>query len=53
MSWVTMIALPYFLLMRKCGLLRVPMIHEVIGLDIAEMGSKAYIDNLVAQAIYR
>ena len=51
--WVTVIALPYFLLMRKLNLLRVPLIHEIIGLDIAEMGSQAKVDNLVAQAIYR
>ena len=51
--WVTVITLPYFLLMRKLNLLRVPLIHEIIGLDIAEMGSQAKVDNLVAQAIYR
>mmetsp|Transcript_16068 Transcript_16068/g.20362 ORF Transcript_16068/g.20362 Transcript_16068/m.20362 type:complete len:121 (-) Transcript_16068:44-406(-) len=48
-----LISLPYFALMRKLNLLRVPLIHEIIGLDIAEMGAQARIDNLVAQAIYR
>ena len=51
--WVTLCTVPYFLIMKKLNLLRVPLIHEVIGLDIAEMGSRAYIDNLIAQAIYR
>ena len=52
-AWVAVITIPYFLLMRKLNLLRVPLIHEIIGLDIAEMGSQAKVDNLVAQAIYR
>lgn len=38
-SWVTLISLPYFLLMRKLNLLRVPLIHEIVGLEIAEMGT--------------
>ena len=52
-AWVSLMSVPYFLLMRKLNLLRVPLIHEIIGLDIAEMGSQAKVDNLVAQAIYR
>jgi len=47
-AWVTLIALPYFWIMKRLGLLRVPLIHEIIGLDIAEMGSKAEIDSLIA-----
>ena len=52
-AWVTLIALPYFWIMKRLGLLRVPLIHEIIGLDIAEMGSNAEIDSLIAQSIYR
>ena len=39
--------------MRKLNLLRVPLIHEIVGLEIAEMGSQAHVDSLVAMAIYR
>jgi len=52
-SWVTVFTLPYFYIMKRLGLLRVPLIHEIIGLDIAEMGSKANIDSLIATSIYR
>lgn len=52
LAWVTAIALPYFYIMRRLGLLRVPLIHEVIGLDIAEMGSKAKIDSLIVKYLY-
>lgn len=38
-AWVTLITLPYFCIMKRLRLLRVPLIHEIIGLDIAEMGS--------------
>ena len=37
--WVTICSLPYFLIMRKLNLLRVPLIHEIVGLEIAEMGT--------------
>lgn len=53
MTWVAFLSAPYFLLMRKLNLLRVPLIHEIVGLEIAEMGSQAHVDNLVAFAIYR
>jgi ammonium transporter, Amt family len=36
--WVTAITLPFFLLMRRLNLLRVPKEIEVIGLDISELG---------------
>ena len=42
--WVSLFALPYFLIMTRLNLLRVPLIFEIIGLDIAEMGSKVYIE---------
>ena len=51
--WVSLFALPYFLLMRRLNLLRVPLIFEIIGLDIAEMGSKVVIDEQIAASIYR
>ena len=51
--WVSFFALPYFLLMRRLNLLRVPLIFEIIGLDIAEMGSKVIIDEQIAASIYR
>ena len=46
--WVTAFSLPYFALMDRLNLLRVPLIHEIIGLDIAEMGSKVYIEGQIA-----
>jgi len=51
--WVLIITIPFFIILNKLKLLRVPLIDEVIGLDVAEMGSVAVIDNLVASAIYR
>ena len=47
MLWVICLTLPFFLIMKKCGLLRVPLIHEIVGLDVAEMGSTAHIDYLI------
>lgn len=46
--WVTVFAFPYFYTMKRLNLLRVPLIHEIIGLDVAEMGSKIYIENQIA-----
>ena len=45
--WVVGLTLPYFLVMNKFKLLRVPLIYEIIGLDVAEMGSTAHIDYLI------
>lgn len=36
--WVTAITLPFFLLMKRLNLLRVPKEIEVVGLDISELG---------------
>lgn len=36
---VTAFSVVYFLIMRKLNLLRVPLVHEIIGLDVAQMGS--------------
>ena len=52
-AWVTVFSLPYFLVMRKLKLLRVPLIHEIVGLDVTEMGSTAHVDYLIGEAIYR
>ena len=46
-AWVVCLTLPYFLVMKKLKLLRVPLIHEVVGLDVSEMGSTAHIDYLI------
>jgi len=51
--WVLVITVPFFIILNKLKLLRVPLIDEVIGLDVAEMGSVAVVDNLVAAAINR
>ncbi len=52
-AWTVLTTLPFFLIMKCANLLRVPLIFEVIGMDIAETGTNVYIENLVAQAIYR
>jgi ammonia channel protein AmtB len=36
--WVTAITLPFFLIMKRFDLLRVPKEIEVVGLDISELG---------------
>lgn len=51
--WTMALTFPYFFIMRRLGLLRVPLISEIIGLDVAEMGSKAQIDDLIATSIFR
>lgn len=38
-AWTAAFSLIYFLLMKKFNLLRVSLLDEIIGLDIAEMGS--------------
>lgn len=37
-TWTLVMSGAYFFIMRKSGLLRVPLIEEVLGLDIAEHG---------------
>ena len=51
--WVASISLLYFILMKKLGLLRVPLLEEIIGLDFAEMGSKVKVDMKIAEGIVR
>ena len=52
-AWVVALTLPFLLIMKKLKLLRVPLINEVVGLDVSEMGSTAHIDYLIGQSIYR
>lgn len=47
-AWVTVFSLVFFLLMRKLNLLRVPLVHEIMGLDVAEMGSSAQVRSLIS-----
>ena len=51
--WVSFFATSFFIIMKKLNLLRVPLVHEIIGLDITEMGSSVSIDSIIAQAIFR
>lgn len=52
-AWVAAISALYFLLMKKLDLLRVPLLEEVIGLDVAEMGSKAHVSKTVEERVVR
>lgn len=51
--WVAVISTIYFLVMKKCNLLRVNLLEEVIGLDIAEHGSKAKVQTKITEGIIR
>ncbi len=51
--WVMILSLSFFWILKKLKLLRVPLIDEILGLDLAQMGSQAVVDNVVAQAIYK
>lgn len=51
--WVSVISIIYFFIMKKLDLLRVPLLEEVIGLDVAEMGSKVRIQKQIAAGIVR
>lgn len=42
-AWVAVLSLAFFLPTKALRMLRVPLIEEVIGLDIAEMGTQAKI----------
>ena len=53
LTWVAVISLLYFYLMKWLGLLRVPLLEEIVGLDHAEMGSKAKVDIKIAEGIVR
>ena len=39
--WTVLLSGIYFLIMKKAGLLRVSLIEELLGLDVAELGNKA------------
>lgn len=51
--WVSVISIIYFFMMKKLDLLRVPLLEEVIGLDVAEMGSKVTVKKQIAAGIVR
>lgn len=51
--WVAGISLIFFLIMKKCNLLRVPLLEEIIGLDSAEMGSKVKVEMKIAEGIVK
>jgi len=51
--WVAVLSLIYFLIMKKLGLLRVPLLEEIIGLDCAEMGSKVRVETKIEEGIVR
>ena len=52
-AWVAVISLLYFFIMKKLGLLRVPLLEEIIGLDHAEMGSQIKVQMKIAEGIVR
>ena len=49
--WVGALSLIFFFIMNKYKLLRVSLLNEVIGLDIAEMGSHIHISKQVQDRI--
>lgn len=51
--WVATLSAIYFYVMNKFGLLRVSLLDEVIGLDIAEMGTNMKISKKVEDLIVR
>lgn len=51
--WVAVLSLIYFLLMKKLGLLRVPLLEEIIGLDCAEMGTKVRVETKIEEGIVK
>ena len=51
--WVAVLSLIYFLIMKKLGLLRVPLLEEIIGLDCAEMGSKVRVETKIEEGIVK
>lgn len=52
-AWTAVLSALYFVLIKKLGILRVPLLEEIVGLDIAEMGSKAHISHKVEDQIIR
>ena len=51
--WVSAFSLIYFIIMKKVGLLRVPLLEEIIGLDAAEMGTRYTVDMKIADGIVK
>lgn len=52
-AWTALISLIYFMVMKKFGLLRVSLLDEVIGLDVAEHGSEVRVQTKIAEGIAR
>lgn len=52
-AWTASISLIYFMVMKKFGLLRVSLLDEVIGLDVAEHGSEIRVQTKIAEGIAR
>jgi len=52
-AWTATISLIYFMAMKKFNLLRVSLIDEIIGLDVAEHGSEAKVNTKIAEGISR
>merc|ERR1712061_700320 len=52
-AWVAFLSAGYFILMRILQLLRVPLLEQIIGLDIAEMGSAIHISKKVEDQVIR
>ena len=51
--WVALLSAIYFFIMKKAGLLRVDLLEEIMGLDIAEMGSKLKVNKQMEKAVRR
>ena len=51
--WVALLSAIYFFIMKKAGLLRVDLLEEIMGLDIAEMGSTLKVNKQMEKAVLR
>jgi len=51
--WTAAFSLLYFGIMKACGHLRVNLFEEVIGLDIAEHGTKKKVETKIAEGLTR
>ena len=51
--WVALLSAIYFFVMKKAGLLRVDLLEEIMGLDIAEMGSTLKVNKQMEKAVRR
>jgi len=51
--WVALLSAIYFFVMKKVGLLRVDLLEEIMGLDIAEMGGTLKVNKQMEKAVHR